>query len=175
MPPQKRKRTKKNLIGKSLTKFTNVSLNITKHLLSNQKLNEKNIVFSPLSLNTVLIMIATGSEGPTQNQLLSFLQSESTGDLKSLCSQVVSSVLSDGARAGGPCLSYVNGVWVEKSLPLQPSFKQLMTTDFEATLSAVDFVNKAYFATQFLITVSKCGVWNRMFNSFLIMLVKKFR
>ncbi|RHN45660.1 putative Serpin family protein [Medicago truncatula] len=159
MPPQKRKRTKKNLIGKSLTKFTNVSLNITKHLLSNQKLNEKNIVFSPLSLNTVLIMIATGSEGPTQNQLLSFLQSESTGDLKSLCSQVVSSVLSDGARAGGPCLSYVNGVWVEKSLPLQPSFKQLMTTDFEATLSAVDFVNKAYFATQLMKVRKQVNLW----------------
>jgi len=139
MPPQKRKRTMKNLIGKSLT---NVSLIITKHLLSNQKLNEENVVFSPLSLTTVLIMIATGSEGPTQQQLLSFLHSESTGDLKSLCSQLVSSVLSDGAPAGGPCLSYVNGVWVEQSLPLQPSFRQLMTTDFKAAFAAVDFVNK---------------------------------
>jgi len=138
MPPEKRKRTMKNLIGKSLT---NVSLIITKHLLSNQKLNEKNVVFSPLSLNTVLIMIATGSEGPTQQQLLSFLHSESTGDLKSLCSRLVSSVLS-GARTGGPCLSYINGVWVEQSLPLQPSFKQLMTTDFKAAFAAVDFVNK---------------------------------
>ncbi|XP_024625270.1 serpin-ZX isoform X2 [Medicago truncatula] len=143
MLPQKRRTSEQNLIGKSLTNLTNVSLNITKHLLSNQKLNEKNVVFSPLSLNTVLIMITAGSEGPTQNQLLSFLQSESTGDLKSLCSQLVSSVLSDGAPAGGPCLSHVNGVWVEQSLPLQPSFKQLMTTDFKATLAAVDFINKA--------------------------------
>ncbi|XP_003622679.2 serpin-ZX [Medicago truncatula] len=132
-----------NLIRKSLTNLTNVSMNITKHLLSNQKLKEKNVVFSPLSLNTVLSMIATGSEGPTQKQLLSFLQSESPGNLKSLYSRLVSSVLSDGAPAGGPCLSYVNGVWVEQSLPLQPSFKQLMTTDFKATLAEVDFVNKA--------------------------------
>jgi serpin B len=139
MLPQKRRTTEQNFVGKSLT---NVSLNITKHLLSNQKLNEKNVVFSPLSLNTILIMIATGSEGPTQNQLLSFLQSESTGDLKFLCSQLVSSVLSECAPAGGPCLSYVNGVWIEKSLPLQPSFKKLMTTDLKATLAAVDFVNK---------------------------------
>jgi len=131
-----------NLIGKSLTNLTNVSMNITKHLLSNQKLQEKNVVFSLLSLNTVLSMITTGSEGRAQQQLLSFLQSESTGDLKSLCSQLVSSVLSDGDPAGGPCLSYVNGVWVERSLPLQPSFRQLMSTDFKATLAQVDFVNK---------------------------------
>jgi len=123
-----------NLIRKSLTNLTNVSMNITKHLLSNQKLREKNVVFSPLSLNTVLSMIATGSEGPTQKQLLSFLQSESPGDLKSLCSRLVSSVLSDRAPAGGPCLSYTNGVWVEQSLPLQPSFKQLMTTDSKLLL-----------------------------------------
>jgi len=142
MAPQKRKRAIESLIGESLTNLTNVSLNITKHLLSNQELNEKNVVFSPLSLNTVLIMIAAGFEGPTQQQLLSFLQSESTSDLKSLCSQLVSSVLSNGAPAGGPCLSYVNGVWVEQSLPLQPSFKQLMTTDFKAAFAVVDFVNK---------------------------------
>jgi len=134
-----------NLIGKSLTNLTNVSMNITKHLLSNQKLREKNVVFSPLSLNAVLSMIATGSEGHTQQQLLSFLKSESTGDLKSLCSRLVSPVLSDGAPAGGPCLSYVNGVWVEQTIPLQPSFIQLMTTHFKATLAPVDFVNKVLF------------------------------
>ncbi|KEH22516.1 serpin-like protein [Medicago truncatula] len=139
----RRRMMMQNLIGKSFTNLTNISMNITKHLLSNQKLKEENVVFSPLSLNTVLSMIATGSEGPTQKQLLSFLQSESTGDLKSLCSQLVSSVLSDGAPAGGPCLSYVNGVWVEQTIPLQPSFKQLMNTDFKAAFAAVDFVNKA--------------------------------
>jgi len=73
------------------------------------------------------------------NQLLSFLKSETTGDLKSLCSQLVSSVLSDGAPAGGPCLSCVNVVWVEQSLPLQPSFKQLMTADFKATFCCSSF------------------------------------
>ncbi|RHN45653.1 putative Serpin family protein [Medicago truncatula] len=139
----RRRMMMQNLIGKSFTNLTNISMNITKHLLSNQKLKEENVVFSPLSLNTVLSMIATGSEGPTQKQLLSFLQSESTGDLKSLCSQLVSSVLSDGAPAGGPCLSYVNGVWVEQTIPLQPSFKQLMNTDFKAAFAAVDFVNKS--------------------------------
>jgi len=100
--------------------------------------------FSPVSLHNVLSIIAIGSEGHTQRQLLSFLQSKSTSRLKSLCSQVVSSVLSDGAPAGGPCLSFAHGMWVEQSLSLQPSFKKLMTNNYKATLASVDFVNKVY-------------------------------
>ncbi|WJX76015.1 hypothetical protein P8452_59485 [Trifolium repens] len=142
-------------------------MNMTKHLLSGKNFKDKNVVFSPLSLYTVLSMIANGSEGPTQHQLLSFLESKSTDHLKSLSSHLVSSALSDGAPVGmggiqghfyilhrasknsetplpvgGPCLSFANGMWVQQSLPLQPSFKQLVTTDFKATLASVDFVNK---------------------------------
>ncbi|MCH92060.1 serpin-ZX, partial [Trifolium medium] len=87
-------------------------------------------------------MVAPGSEGPTQHQLLSFLQSKSTGHLTSLYSHLVSDVLSDGAPVGGPRLSFANGMWVEQSIPLQPSFKQLITTDLKANIASVDFVNK---------------------------------
>ncbi|MCI74527.1 serpin-ZX, partial [Trifolium medium] len=53
-------------------------------------------------------MVAAGSEGPTQHQLLSFLQSKSTDHLKSLTSHLVSDVLSDGAPVSGPRLAFVN-------------------------------------------------------------------
>ncbi|WJX81531.1 hypothetical protein P8452_64397 [Trifolium repens] len=125
-----------------MTNLTKVSMNMTKHLLSGKNFKDKNVVFSPLSLYTVLSMVANGSEGPTQHQLLSFLESKSTDHLKSLSSHIVSSALSDGAPIGGPRLSFANGMWVQQSLSLQPSFKQLITTDFKATLASVDFVNK---------------------------------
>ncbi|WJX81535.1 hypothetical protein P8452_64400 [Trifolium repens] len=131
-----------DFLGKSITGLTKVSMNMTKHLLSSKNFQEENVVFSPLSLYTVLSMVANGSEGPTQHQLLSFLESKSTDQLKSLSSHIVSSALSDGAPVGGPCLSFANGMWVEQSLSLQPSFKQLITSDFKASFASVDFVNK---------------------------------
>jgi serine protease inhibitor len=62
-----------DFLGKSITGLTKVSMNMTKHLLSSKNFQEENVVFSPLSLYTVLSMVANGSEGPTQHQLLSFL------------------------------------------------------------------------------------------------------
>jgi serpin B len=138
-----------DFLGKSITGLTKVSMNMTKHLLSSKNFQEENVVFSPLSLYTVLSMVANGSEGPTQHQLLSFLESKSTDQLKSLSSHIVSSALSDGAPVGGPRLSFANGMWVEQSLSLQPSFKQLITSDFKASFASVDFVNKVYYIIAF--------------------------
>ncbi|WJX41345.1 hypothetical protein P8452_28710 [Trifolium repens] len=135
--------------NKSITNLTKVSMTMANHLFSKQEYQQNNIVFSPLSLYTVLSVIAAGSEGPTQQQLLSFLLSKSIDQLKSLSSQLVSFVLA-GANAPsvGPLLSFVNGMWVEQSLSFQPSFKEIVTTDFKTTLASVDFMTKALEVTK---------------------------
>ncbi|CAL5204634.1 unnamed protein product [Lathyrus oleraceus] len=130
-------------LRESITHQTNVSFTIANHLFSKPSHQDKNIVLSPLSLQLVLSIIAAGSEGPTQQQLLEFLHSKSTDHLNSLASQLVSVVLSDATPAGGPLLSFVDGVWIEQTLSLQPSFKEIVSTDFKANLSSVDFQNKA--------------------------------
>ncbi|CAK8568233.1 unnamed protein product [Lathyrus sativus] len=132
-----------NLLTESITNQTEVSLAIAKHLFSKEKYKETNIVFSPLSLQIILSIIAVGSEGSTQHQLLEFLRSESTDQLKTLCSQLVSSVLADNTPAGGPLVSFINGVWVQQSFSLQPSFKESVATEFKANIASVDFVTKA--------------------------------
>jgi hypothetical protein len=76
-------------LANSMTNLTKVSMNMTKHFLSGKNFKDKNVVFSPLSLYTVLSMVANGSEGPTQHQLLSFLESKSTDQLKSLSSHTI--------------------------------------------------------------------------------------
>jgi serpin B len=118
-----------------------VSMNITQHLFTKPEFQNKNIVFSPLSLFNVLSIIATGSEVPAQRQILDFLQANSTDDLNSFSSQLIST-LSNASRFGGPRLSFVNGVWVDRSLSLQPSFKKSVTTDYKATLASIDFKTK---------------------------------
>lgn len=130
-------------LHESINYQTDVSLKITKYLFSKQEFQDKNIIFSPLSLQVVLNIIAAGSDGPTKQQLLSFLRSKSTDHLNSLSSQLVSSVFSDAAPLGGPCLSFVNGAWIEQTLPLQPSFEKIVATDYKATLASVDFKTKA--------------------------------
>ncbi|XP_058783181.1 serpin-ZX-like [Vicia villosa] len=132
------------LLAESITNLTEVSMAIAKHLFSKEEYKEKNIVFSPLSIQIILSIIGAGSEGTTQHQLLEFLHSSSTDHLKSLSSQLVSYVLADNTPAGGPLVSFVNGVWVQESFSLQPSFKETVSTDFKATLASVDFLTKAH-------------------------------
>ncbi|RHN65720.1 putative Serpin family protein [Medicago truncatula] len=131
----------KRMILESITNQTKVSLRIAKYLFSKE--SEKNIVFSPLSLQVALSMIAAGSDGPTREQLLDFLLSKSTDHLNSFASHLVSAIISNAAPSGGPCLSFLNGVWVDQSRSLQPSFQQIVSNDYKATLSSVDFKNKA--------------------------------
>jgi len=135
-------------LRESITNQTNVSLSIANHLFSKQSHQDKNIVLSPLSLQVVLSIIAAGSEGPTQQQVLDFLQSKSTDHLNSFASQLVSVVLSDASPAGGPLLSFVDSVWVQQTLSLLPSFKEIVSNDYKANLSSVDFINKAVEVTQ---------------------------
>jgi serine protease inhibitor len=141
--PKKKNNNKVILIEKE-SRVMDISMNMTQHLFTKPEFQNQNIVFSPLSLFTVLSIIAIGSEGPTQQQLLSFLQANSTDHLNSVSSQLISSTFSDASRFGGPSLSFVNGVWVERSLSLQPSFKKSVTTYYNATLASVDFKTKVW-------------------------------
>ncbi|XP_057440217.1 serpin-ZX-like [Lotus japonicus] len=152
----------------SIRNQTDVALSIAKLLFTTKYSEDKNVVFSPSSIHTVLSIIAAGSDGQTRNQLLTFLRCESTDYLNSLASKLASNVLRDSApdvggcppclrdnssrhpdfsdsegEAEGPCVCFANGVWVEQSFSLHHSFKQLLNTAYKATLASVDLQNKA--------------------------------
>ncbi|KAE9458533.1 hypothetical protein C3L33_09564, partial [Rhododendron williamsianum] len=132
----------KQLIGNQ----TEFSLSLAKQVsLSESK--DSNLVFSPPSIHVVLGLIAAGSKGKTQAQLLSLLNSDSTDDLNSLSSHLVSHFFADGSPTGGPKLSFANGVWVDRSLSLKPSFKRVVDTFYKAASNHVDFQTKAVEAT----------------------------
>ncbi|KAL8532458.1 hypothetical protein ACS0TY_008886 [Phlomoides rotata] len=129
-------------LQESILNQTDVSFSLAKHAISTHA-KDTNLVFSPLSIHVVLGLIASGSSGPTRDQLLSFLKSKSTEELSSLSSQIATVVLADGAPLGGPRLSLANGVWVDQSVALKPSFKQIVENDYKAASARVDFQNKA--------------------------------
>lgn len=128
-------------LEQSIRNQTNVSLAIARHV-SSIEAKGSNMVFSPLSLHVVVSLIAAGSKGPTLDQLLSFLKSKSIDDVNALSSELVSVIFTDGSSVGGPKLSFANGVWVDQSLPLKPSFKQVVDDSYKAASYQVDFQTK---------------------------------
>lgn len=120
---------------------TQVSLALAKEVIGTEA-RDCNFVLSPLSIQVVLALIASGSDGPTLDQLLSFLNFKSTHDLNSLSSQLITVVFADGSPSGGPRLSFANGVWVDQSLPFKPSFKKVVDDVYKAASDQVDFQNK---------------------------------
>ncbi|TYH71951.1 hypothetical protein ES332_D05G219700v1 [Gossypium tomentosum] len=113
-------------LRESITSQTDVALTLTKHVLQTEA-KDSNLLFSPLSIHV----------------LLSFLKFKSNDQLSSFSSELVSVVFADGSPAGGPRLSFANGVWLDRSLPLKPSFKQVVDNVYNAASKLVDFQNKA--------------------------------
>ncbi|XP_057421644.1 serpin-Z1-like isoform X3 [Lotus japonicus] len=134
-------------LQKSISKSQeDVALSFANRLFSTEAYHNENIVFSPLSLHVALAIMAAGAHGSTLDELLSFLRFDSVDHLNTIFSQVVSAVFSDNDDAAPPPthrLSFANGMWVDKSLSLTHSFKQLVATHYKATLDSVDFWNKA--------------------------------
>ncbi|RWR77298.1 Serpin family [Cinnamomum micranthum f. kanehirae] len=128
---------------KAISNLTDFSLQTAKHILAKGPNNGSNIVFSPSSIHVLLSLIAAGAKGRTLEQMVFFLRAQSSGDLNALSSQLVSLIFSDGTQSGGPCLSFVNGVWVEKSFALKPTFENIASSSYGAVAKLVDFQAQA--------------------------------
>ncbi|XP_060199519.1 serpin-ZX-like [Lycium barbarum] len=129
-------------LGESINYQTDVSFMLAKHVLSKEVKGDTNLVLSPLSIQIVLGLIAAGTKGPTQDQLLCFLKSKSIDELNSLYSHIINVVFIDGSPIGGLRLSVANGVWIDQTLPFRPSFKQVADNVYKAASESVDFKNK---------------------------------
>uniref|UniRef100_A0A0D9VWC6 Serpin domain-containing protein n=1 Tax=Leersia perrieri TaxID=77586 RepID=A0A0D9VWC6_9ORYZ len=105
----------------------------------------RNVAFSPLSLHVALSLVAAGAGGATHEQLASVLggHAGSAGDLHALAEQLVQVVLSDASGAGGPRLAFANGVFVDASMPLKRSFRDVAVGRYKAEAHSVDFQHKA--------------------------------
>ncbi|CAH9090155.1 unnamed protein product [Cuscuta epithymum] len=121
---------------------TDSSLLFAKHIFFDLVKADSNFVFSPLSINILLGMAAAGSTGETRRSLLSFLKSDSTADFDAFAFHVLTNILADASHLGGPRLSAANGVWMEQTLSLKPSYKDLLEKSYDAVCQSVDFRTK---------------------------------
>ncbi|KAF8405091.1 hypothetical protein HHK36_009989 [Tetracentron sinense] len=120
-------------------------LQMANQLLLKQAAKGSNFVISPSSFNVILSTIAEGATGRTLDQLHFFLKSKNIDCLRSKSSRLVALASANATRTnnGGPLLSSVNGVWVDKRFPLKPAFREIVQGIYRAETKEVDFVTKA--------------------------------
>ncbi|KAL0694128.1 hypothetical protein Bca4012_061308 [Brassica carinata] len=70
--------------------------------------------------------------------------SSSTDELNAVFGEICSVVLADGSASGGPKIAAVNGVWINQSLPVDSSWKDLLVNFFKAEFAQVDFSTKKF-------------------------------
>ncbi|EOA27264.1 hypothetical protein CARUB_v10023384mg [Capsella rubella] len=128
----------------SVGKQNDIALRLTQHVIATSTAGKPtNLVFSPALINVILSFIAARSPGATADGIVSLLQASSTDELNAVTSGIVTTVLEDSTADGGPTISAANGVWIEKSLTVEPSFGDLLVNSYKAVFHQVDFRNKA--------------------------------
>lgn len=126
----------------SLNRFP---INIYKKISTSQD----NLLFSPYSLSSVLILLAEGASGNTAKQLFTMLfipshlskADKSIAPNKKMSAQKVVQDFNDKKSQ----FSTANGLWVKKDIPLKNSFLQNLNLSTPAEIKTVDFtdINKA--------------------------------
>ncbi|CAH2048269.1 unnamed protein product [Thlaspi arvense] len=136
---KKKTRKQKVDVGKAMREQNDAAMFLTEKVICAVARNS-NFVFSPASINAALTMVAATSENETlRSFIFSILGSSSIDELNAVFHEIATVVLADGSESGGPKISAVNGVWMDQSIPLNPSLKDLFENFFKAAFSQVDF------------------------------------
>ncbi|XP_074561451.1 serpin-Z2B-like [Curcuma longa] len=131
-----------------------------------------NFVFSPLSIQAALALVAEGARGETLQQLLSFLGSPDVSHLRAATHRLLHSISTDEAApepsdpfnlskwlgtplvvgaedatdlpGTPPCVSFANAVWFcERRIVLHPAYAHAVSSCYDASVKTVDILNNA--------------------------------
>ncbi|CAH8384299.1 unnamed protein product [Eruca vesicaria subsp. sativa] len=132
-------------LRESLTNQNEIVLSLFQHVIATTTAGEtSNLLFSPALLNVILSFIAAKSPGDIEEKILSLLHASSTDELNTVSSKIVTTVLADSTSIGGPTIAAANGAWLEKSVPVEPSFRDIIKNSYKAAFNLVDFRNKVH-------------------------------
>uniref|UniRef100_A0A0D3HJV1 Serpin domain-containing protein n=1 Tax=Oryza barthii TaxID=65489 RepID=A0A0D3HJV1_9ORYZ len=125
--------------------MTAFALRLAKHLSDDSnggagEGNNKNLVFSPVSLYAALALVAAGARGTTLHELLALLGAASLDDLEESVRRAVEVGLADESSAsGGPRVAYACGVWHDEMLALKPAYRAAAVESYKAETRAANF------------------------------------
>lgn len=101
-----------------------------------------NLIFSPLSIHVAVAMMSAGAGGSTLAEILAVAGAPSRPELEAFVRGVVMDrVLADQSPAGGPCVSFACGSWLDASYSLKPSYRDAIVGTYKGAASTVDFKN----------------------------------
>ncbi|XP_010418444.1 PREDICTED: serpin-Z1-like [Camelina sativa] len=130
-------------VREAMKKQTDVAMILSGQVLSSAP-KDSNVIFSPASINSAITMHAAGPGGDSAAvEILSFLRSSSIDELKNIFHELSSFVYADSSASGGPKIKSMNGLWIDKSLRVDPKYKDLFENFFKALYVPVDFRSKA--------------------------------
>jgi len=114
------------------------ALKLFDYLLQQQP--QENLFFSPLSLRLALSMLYNGAAGETQAAMAKVLEAQelSLNELNWTNAQMVRWLV-ERSQAEGPIqVQMANGLWVDTTLTLHPSFLQALATYYQAVANRVE-------------------------------------
>jgi serpin B len=98
----------------------------------------RNFIVSPLSFHAVFALVAAGTRGETQRELLRFLGSGSLDELHRGAAVALVRRLRDVAETA----SFACGVWVDRNRHLTPEFADAAALRYAAVAESVDFFSE---------------------------------
>ncbi|KAL5705107.1 hypothetical protein ACHQM5_023451 [Ranunculus cassubicifolius] len=109
--------------------------------LALDKAKDKNFVFSPCLIHLAIGLLANGSTGSTLKELLAFSEAKTLTDLNSVATEIVSRLSNSTEKS--PKFSFISGIWVDRSLSLNPNFKTVIEGVYKGKADTLDFGRKA--------------------------------
>ncbi|KAL6600610.1 hypothetical protein ACP70R_045410 [Stipagrostis hirtigluma subsp. patula] len=135
--------------------LTALSHRLTKHFSAanrcpaNAQRGSGNLVFSPLSIYSVLSLAAAGAGGRTLAELLGLLGAGCRGTLADNVRAIVEHALpADPPQPGGPRVAYSCALWHDAARTLRPAYRAAAAATCRAVARAVDFRNEPEEARQ---------------------------
>lgn len=108
--------------------------------------DQKNAMFSPLSLNMALGLVQAGAKGETKKQIDAYLNTEDYADFAGKYLEYVDTYLTNeggeyvwGGKISANLLEIANSFWAGKDLPLKEDYKKALSEKLGAEIENVDF------------------------------------
>lgn len=109
--------------------------------------NKENVIYSPLSLNMALALVAEGANGQTKEQIDAFLQ---TDDYSTECADYIKNISGKSLENG--TVNVANAVFSDKTIKLNKDYIKHIKKKYSATADELDFRDNAK-------TASKINDW----------------
>lgn len=124
-----------------ITSEITASINLLGYDLTKAVDDETNLMVSPLSLSAALAILANGTAGTSQEEVLNLLNVEDSKELNDYFNQLMSDY--DAVEKEDGKVVLANSCWLNKDFQAQEHFVEILKSDLNSDVYSVDFNKKS--------------------------------